>query len=60
MFKRKHELDTKLLLYAIQKTANFECLLSRKFSGVTLEEYHTELQEHNEKESYVSYTRFSK
>ena len=35
MFKRKHELDIKLLLHAIQKTVNFESLLSRRFAGVT-------------------------
>ena len=39
MFKRKVELDTKLLLHAIQKTANFESLLSRRFTGITLEQY---------------------
>ena len=36
MFKRQHEIDTKLLLHAVQRTANFESLLSRRFSGVTL------------------------
>lgn len=35
MSKRKHEIDVKLLLYAIQKTTNFENLLSRRFTGVT-------------------------
>lgn len=38
MAKRKNEIDVKLLLYAIQKTSNFENLLSRRFTGVTLEE----------------------
>ena len=33
---RQQEVDTKLLLHAIQKTAAFESLLSRRFSGVTL------------------------
>ena len=33
---RQSEVDTKLLLAAIQKTAGFESLLSRRFSGVTL------------------------
>ena len=33
---RQTEVDTKLLLHAIQKTAAFESLLSRRFSGVTL------------------------
>ena len=35
--RRSHEVDTKLLLHAIQKTAAFETLLSRRFSGVTLQ-----------------------
>jgi len=34
--QRQAEVDTKLLLHAIQKTAAFESLLSRRFSGVTL------------------------
>ncbi|XP_018333798.1 vacuolar protein sorting-associated protein 53 homolog [Agrilus planipennis] len=36
--KRKHEVDVKLLLYAIQKTSNFENLLSRRFTGITIPE----------------------
>ena len=39
MFKRRHEIDTKLLLHGIQRTANFESLLSRRFVGVTLPQY---------------------
>jgi len=35
--RRSHEVDTKLLLHAIQKTAAFETLLSRRFTGVTLQ-----------------------
>lgn len=38
MSKRKNEIDVKLLLYAIQKTAAFENLLSRRFTGVTVNE----------------------
>lgn len=38
MSKRKHEIDVKLLLFAIQKTANFENLLARRFTGVTLDD----------------------
>ena len=38
MFKRKLEIDTKLLLHAIQRTTNFESLLSRRFTGITLEQ----------------------
>lgn len=37
--KRKTEIDVKLLLYAIQKTANFENLLSRRFTGITLKDH---------------------
>lgn len=33
---RQNEVDTKLLLHAIQKTVGFETLLSRRFSGITL------------------------
>ncbi|KAG5887080.1 hypothetical protein JTB14_018250 [Gonioctena quinquepunctata] len=40
MSKRKHEMDVKLLLYAIQKTTAFETLLSRRFTGITLNESH--------------------
>lgn len=36
MGKRKNEIDVKLLLFAIQRTKNFESLLSRRFSGITL------------------------
>jgi hypothetical protein len=36
--KRLHEVDVKLLLYAIQKTTNFEQLLGKRFTGVTLSE----------------------
>ena len=36
MFKRQHEIDTKLLLHAVQRTAHFESLLSRRFTGITL------------------------
>ncbi|XP_065201142.1 vacuolar protein sorting-associated protein 53 homolog [Planococcus citri] len=36
MGKRKNEIDVKLLLFAIQRTKNFENLLSRRFSGITL------------------------
>lgn len=38
MNKRKTEMDVKLLLYAIQKTAAFETLLAKRFTGVTLGE----------------------
>lgn len=36
MNKHISELDVKLLLYAIQRTENFENLLARRFSGITL------------------------
>lgn len=38
MAKRKNEIDVKLLLFAIQKTAAFENLLARRFTGVTITE----------------------
>lgn len=37
MEKRRHEIDVKLLLYAIQRTTSFENLLAKRFSGLTLE-----------------------
>lgn len=37
MNKRRGEIDVKLLLYAIQRTSNFETLLSKRFIGSTLE-----------------------
>lgn len=37
MHKRRPEMDVKLLLYAIQRTTNFENLLAKRFSGITLE-----------------------
>jgi hypothetical protein len=33
MAKRKHEIDNKLLIFAIQRTANFEQLLTKNFLG---------------------------
>lgn len=41
MHKRRSEIDVKLLLYAIQRTSNFESLLAKRFSGVTLENVET-------------------
>ncbi|XP_015586668.1 vacuolar protein sorting-associated protein 53 homolog [Cephus cinctus] len=37
MEKRRIEIDVKLLLYAIQRTINFENLLAKRFTGITLE-----------------------
>ncbi|KAL6259695.1 hypothetical protein P5V15_009610 [Pogonomyrmex californicus] len=37
MNKRRNEIDVKLLLYAIQRTSNFETLLAKRFTGSTLE-----------------------
>uniref|UniRef100_A0A182TEZ6 Vacuolar protein sorting-associated protein 53 homolog n=1 Tax=Anopheles melas TaxID=34690 RepID=A0A182TEZ6_9DIPT len=36
--RRRTEIDVKLLLFAIQKTANFEQLLDKRFNGTTLVE----------------------
>ncbi|XP_058054336.1 vacuolar protein sorting-associated protein 53 homolog isoform X1 [Anopheles bellator] len=38
MARRRTEIDVKLLLFAIQKTANFEQLLDKRFNGTTLVE----------------------
>ena len=38
MARRVSEIDVKLLLFAIQRTAGFETLLSRRFSGATLQD----------------------
>ncbi|XP_037068256.1 vacuolar protein sorting-associated protein 53 homolog [Pollicipes pollicipes] len=38
MARRVSEMDVKLLLFAIQRTSGFETLLSRRFSGVTLQQ----------------------
>lgn len=35
MAKKRNEIDVKLLLYAINKTSNFEILLAKRFSCVT-------------------------
>ncbi|GIY89182.1 vacuolar protein sorting-associated protein 53 homolog [Caerostris extrusa] len=37
MLSRKTEINVQLLLFAIQKTTNFEALLAKRFSGVTLD-----------------------
>ncbi|VDI70663.1 vacuolar protein sorting-associated protein 53, partial [Mytilus galloprovincialis] len=39
MTKRKVEIDVKLLMFAIQRTTNFETLLAKRFTGVTLQEF---------------------
>jgi len=36
MAKRVSDIDVKLLLFAIQRTTNFEMLCARRFSGCTL------------------------
>ncbi|KAL1129412.1 hypothetical protein AAG570_013939 [Ranatra chinensis] len=36
LLKRKNEIDVKLLLYAIQRTENFESLLTQRFANSTL------------------------
>lgn len=36
MGKRKNEIDVKLLLYAIQKTVEFENLMAKTFNGSTI------------------------
>ncbi|KOX69808.1 Vacuolar protein sorting-associated protein 53 like protein [Melipona quadrifasciata] len=46
MHKRRSEIDVKLLLYAIQRTSNFESLLTKRFSGITLENVDTTNKKH--------------
>ncbi|KAK7794507.1 hypothetical protein R5R35_004724 [Gryllus longicercus] len=38
MRQRREEIDVKLLLFAIQRSANLEALLGRRFTGITLRE----------------------
>lgn len=40
---RRGELDVKLLLYAIQKTYNFELLLHKRFTGTLLSTHYCTL-----------------
>ncbi|XP_041457132.1 vacuolar protein sorting-associated protein 53 homolog isoform X2 [Lytechinus variegatus] len=37
MQKRESEIDVKLLLFAIQRTTNFETIIAKRFSGITLQ-----------------------
>lgn len=41
MTKRRHEMHVKLLLFAINKTQQFEQLLGKRFTGVTVQETET-------------------
>ena len=41
MQRRRTEIDVKLLLFAINKTSQFEDLLGKRFSGCTLSEFET-------------------
>lgn len=38
MSKRALEIDVKLLLFAIQRTTNFEGLIAKRFTGATLQD----------------------
>ncbi|CAG5135782.1 unnamed protein product, partial [Candidula unifasciata] len=37
MQRRRLEIDVKLLLFAIQRTSNFEALIAKRFTGVTMQ-----------------------
>lgn len=37
MQRRRVEIDVKLLLFAIQRTSNFEALIAKRFTGVTMQ-----------------------
>ncbi|CAB0032556.1 unnamed protein product [Trichogramma brassicae] len=56
MHKRTAEIDVKLLLYAIQRTTNFETLLAKRFTGITLEEINKKEVKADEKESQTAKT----
>ena len=43
MVSRRTEIDVKLLLYAINKTCQFEDLLGKRFNGSTLPEVNTKI-----------------
>ncbi|KAK2580587.1 hypothetical protein KPH14_007709 [Odynerus spinipes] len=47
MHKRRSEIDVKLLLYAIQRTANFETLLAKRFTGSKLSISNPEIPSEN-------------
>lgn len=47
MHKRRSEIDVKLLLYAIQRTANFESLLAKRFIGSKLSVTNIEISNEN-------------
>lgn len=47
MHKRRSEIDVKLLLYAIQRTANFESLLAKRFIGSKLSVTNVEISNEN-------------
>ncbi|KAL5017534.1 hypothetical protein ScPMuIL_007123 [Solemya velum] len=40
MSKRNSEIDVKLLLFAIQRTTNFETLIAKRFTGATMTDGH--------------------
>lgn len=52
MGRRRTEIDVKLLLFAIQKTTNFEQLLDKRFNGTTLNETKS-MNSANEKPSFI-------
>ncbi|KAL7305980.1 hypothetical protein TKK_0001450 [Trichogramma kaykai] len=56
MHKRTAEIDVKLLLYAIQRTTNFETLLAKRFTGITLEEINKKEGKADEKKSQTAKT----
>ncbi|CAL1538897.1 unnamed protein product [Lymnaea stagnalis] len=37
MQRRRMEIDVKLLLFAIQRTSNFEALIAKRFTGITMQ-----------------------
>lgn len=47
MSKRNSEIDVKLLLFAIQRTTNFETLIAKRFTGATMTDGHVGIKSQN-------------
>ena len=53
MARRLSEIDVKLLLFAIQRTTNFETLCAKRFSGRTLQPVEKVLQIKNQNTDFI-------
>lgn len=54
MHKRTAEIDVKLLLFAIQRTSNFENLLAKRFTGATLDDHNKQDKKQKKSEAGAS------